>query len=131
MILSYELFEKAKSIAQQRLFGMAWGVRKGSVERNKVTKQVLQLADSDITDKELKDFAKTKHDDIEENVTGHNTPGMGAVILPDGANTGSGDFPFILDFDKKKKKKLKKILSIKDFFKLKYSNKDEIRSTGA
>jgi len=48
------------SKSQQRLFCMAWAVRKGELERSKVTKEVLDIADSDMTDKELKAFMKLK-----------------------------------------------------------------------
>lgn len=50
----------SKSKSQQRLFCMAWAVRKGELDRSKVSKEVLELADSDITDKELKEFMVLK-----------------------------------------------------------------------
>ena len=50
----------AKSQAQQRLFGMAWAVRKGEMKRKDAPEEVLKIADSDMTDKEIRDFAKTK-----------------------------------------------------------------------
>jgi len=46
----------SKSDSQQRLFCMAYAVRKGKLARNKVTKAVLDIADGDMTDKELKEF---------------------------------------------------------------------------
>lgn len=55
------IHEKSKSIAQQRLFGIALAVRRGELDRNKVSDDILKIVDSDITDKALKDFAKTKH----------------------------------------------------------------------
>lgn len=58
----------AKSISQQRLFGMAWAVRKGELGRGEVTKDVLGIADSDITDKELKAYASTTHKGLKEKV---------------------------------------------------------------
>lgn len=120
--LSYSnfLLEKAKSEAQQKLFGMALAVRRGELSRNKVTDKVLDIVDSDITNKEIEDFASTKHKDIPkkvgENVTGNNTPGMGDVSFP-GSGTGvnfhsqvpgSGDFPVDLDARKIEKKKKRK-----------------------
>lgn len=48
------------SKSQQRLFCMAYAVRKGELERSKVTKSVLDIADSDMTDKEIKDFMELK-----------------------------------------------------------------------
>lgn len=50
----------AKSLAQQRLFGMALAVRKGELKRKDVDKNVLGIVDGDMTDKEIEDFAKTK-----------------------------------------------------------------------
>ena len=46
----------AKSESQKRLFCMAYAVRKGKLARNKVNKAVLDIADSDMTDKEIQDF---------------------------------------------------------------------------
>lgn len=50
----------AKSKSQQRLFGMALAVRRGEIKRNDVNKSVLDIVDSDMTDKEIEDFASTK-----------------------------------------------------------------------
>ena len=50
----------AKSQAQQRLFGMALAVRKGDMKRSEVNDSVLDIVDSDMTDKQIEDFAKTK-----------------------------------------------------------------------
>lgn len=46
----------SKSESQKRLFCMAYAVRKGKLARNKVNKSVLDIADSDMTDKELEEF---------------------------------------------------------------------------
>ena len=46
----------SKSLSQQRLFCMAYAVRKGKLKRNEVTQSVLDIADGDMTDKELKEF---------------------------------------------------------------------------
>ena len=56
----------AKSKSQQRLFGMALAVRRGEMKRSDVWDEVLDIVDSDMTDKEIEDFAKTKHDKIKE-----------------------------------------------------------------
>lgn len=56
----------SKSKAQQRLFGMALAVRRGDIERSKVNQEVLDIVDGDMTDKEIEDFAKTKHDGLKE-----------------------------------------------------------------
>lgn len=54
------------SKSQQRLFCMAYAVRKGELERNKVTKSVLDIADGDMTDEEIKDFMELKENRIVE-----------------------------------------------------------------
>jgi len=53
--------EESKSVAQQRLFGMAWAVRKGSMKKDEVPESVLKIVDSDMTDEQIKDYAKTSH----------------------------------------------------------------------
>lgn len=58
----------AKSKSQQRLFGMAIAVRKGEMKRSDASEEVLKIADSDMTDKEIEDFAKTKHKGLKEYV---------------------------------------------------------------
>lgn len=50
----------SKSKSQQRLFCMAWAVRKGELERSKVSKEVLDIADGDMTDQEIKEFMALK-----------------------------------------------------------------------
>ena len=56
----------AKSKAQQRLFGMALAVRRGEMKRKDAWKEVLDIVDSDMTDKEIEDFASTKHKNLKE-----------------------------------------------------------------
>lgn len=56
----------AKSKSQQRLFGMALAVRRGEMKRGDVWKEVLDIVDSDMTDKEIEDFAKTDHKGLKE-----------------------------------------------------------------
>ena len=58
----------AKSKSQQRLFGMAHAIRKGEMKRSDASKEVLDIADSDMTDKEIEDFAKTKHKGLKEHL---------------------------------------------------------------
>ena len=58
----------SKSKSQQRLFGMALAVRRGEMKRSDAYKEVLDIADSDITDKELEAFAKHRTSDKEHNV---------------------------------------------------------------
>ena len=50
----------AKSKSQQRLFGMALAVRRGELKKSEVNDSVLSIVDSDMTDKQIEDFAKTK-----------------------------------------------------------------------
>lgn len=50
----------AKSQAQQRLFGMALAVRRGERKRSEVNSTVLDIVDSDMTNKQIEHFAKTK-----------------------------------------------------------------------
>lgn len=56
----------AKSKSQQRLFGMAHAVRKGELKRSAVSQEVLDIVDGKMTDKEIEDFAKTKHKGLKE-----------------------------------------------------------------
>lgn len=50
----------AKSKSQQRLFGMALAVRRGELNKSEVGDAVLDIVNSDMTDKQIEDFAKTK-----------------------------------------------------------------------
>ncbi len=50
----------AKSKSQQRLFSMALAVRRGELKRSDVFKSVLNIVDSDMTDKEIEDFTVLK-----------------------------------------------------------------------
>lgn len=92
-IKTQELDEKSVSIVQQRLFGMAYAVRSGAMERKDVPPSVRGIVDSNMTDEQIKDFAKTSHTGLplkkegEENtneamvqVAGKNKP-SGAKVL--------------------------------------------------
>lgn len=59
----------AKSKAQQRLFGMALALRKGEMEPEDACKKVREIADSDITTKDIKKFAQTKCKKLPKHVT--------------------------------------------------------------
>lgn len=61
----------AKSKAQQALFGMALAVRKGEMKRTDVDKSVLDIVDSDMTNKEIEDFASTKHKSLPDYIKEH------------------------------------------------------------
>lgn len=58
----------AKSKAQQALFGMALAVRKGEMKRSDVDKNVLDIVDGDMTNKEIEDFAKTSHKSLSQHL---------------------------------------------------------------
>jgi hypothetical protein len=61
----------AVSPEQQRLFGQAYAVKKGDLDPKNLNSeyrdQIVKLADS-MTLKQLEDYAKTKHTEMEENV---------------------------------------------------------------
>lgn len=56
----------SKSKSQQRLFGMALAVRRGELKKSDVDDSVLDIVNSDMTDKEIEDFATTKHKGLKE-----------------------------------------------------------------
>lgn len=58
----------AKSKAQQALFGMALAVRKGEMKRSDVDKNVLDIVDGDMTNKEIEDFAKTSRKSLPQHL---------------------------------------------------------------
>jgi len=89
----------SKSIAQQRLFGMALAYRRGELKKFEISQEVIDLANS-MSEKDLEDFAETKHKDlpykVKENIELNDISGMGDVALPNMQthNIGSGDMPF-------------------------------------
>lgn len=56
----------AKSKAQQALMGMALAVRKGEMSRDEADDKVLDIVDSDMSTKDIEDFAKTKRSTLKE-----------------------------------------------------------------
>ena len=58
----------AKSKAQQALFGMALAVRRGDMKRSEVNSKVLDIVDGEMTDKEIEDFASTKHKGLKDHI---------------------------------------------------------------
>lgn len=58
----------AKSKTQQAFFGMALAVRKGEMKRSDVDKNVLDIVDGDMTNKEIEDFAKTSHKSLPQHL---------------------------------------------------------------
>jgi PKD repeat protein len=57
------LDEKAVSEQQQKLFGLALSVKRGQTPRSEASDQVLKMVDT-MSEKELRKFAKTKHEDV-------------------------------------------------------------------
>ena len=55
-----ELEEKSVSQQQQKIMGLALSVKRGDTPRSEVSKDVLDMVDG-MTEKELEDFASTKH----------------------------------------------------------------------
>lgn len=58
----------AQSKSQQRLFGMALAVRRGEMKRSDASKEVLDIVDGEMTDKQIEDFASTKHKSLKEHL---------------------------------------------------------------
>jgi hypothetical protein len=58
----------AKSKSQQALFGMALAVRKREMKRSDVNKEVLDIVDGDMSNKEIEDFAKTSHKSLPQHL---------------------------------------------------------------
>lgn len=121
------------SKSQQRLMGVAYAVKSGSMKLADVDADYREAV-KDLVDgmslKSLKDFAETKHkglpERVKENLVPGDIPGMGPVTLPGnpGASTdfssqktGSGDIPFPIPapIKKKKKKKLKYLQTFESF----------------
>jgi hypothetical protein len=62
-----ELQEKSESEQQQKLFGLALSVKRGDTPRSEVSDAVLKIVDS-MSEKKIRDFAKTKHEGIPKKV---------------------------------------------------------------
>jgi len=62
-----ELLEKAESEQQQKLFGLALSVKRGDTPRSEASDAVLKIVDS-MSEKKIRDFAKTKHEGIPKKV---------------------------------------------------------------
>ena len=56
----------SKSKAQQKLFGMVLAVRRGDIPRSDVDKEVLDIVDGKMTDKQIEDFAKSLKEYLNE-----------------------------------------------------------------
>ena len=62
-----ELIEKAESEQKQKLFGLALSVKRGQTPRSEASPEVLKIVDS-MSEKKIRDFAKTKHEGIPKKV---------------------------------------------------------------
>lgn len=56
----------AKSKRQQALMGMALAVRRGEMKRSEVDGEVLDIVDSDMSTKDIEDFARTPRKGLRE-----------------------------------------------------------------
>lgn len=74
----------SKSKSQQRLMGAAWAYRKGEAE--KVPEPAKEIANSKISDKDLKAFAKTKHKGLPERLKEALNENLNESFVPKYAN---------------------------------------------
>ena len=66
----------SKSKSQQRLFGMALAVRRGELKRSEVGKEVLDIVDGEMTNRQIEDFAKKRTSDRERVTEGKDIFGV-------------------------------------------------------
>ena len=115
------------SKSQQRLMGVAYAVKNGDMQLSDVDASyrddVEDLVDN-MTLKQLKDFAETKHeglpDKVGEGITPAQISGMGPVSFPNPATgeVGSGDVPAgrkKKDEEEEETSEMKYIYSFKSF----------------
>ena len=106
----------ATSKAQQRLFGLAYAIKKGDMKKSDANAKAVEIADS-MSLEDLKKFAETDHkglpDKVKEGISPSSIGGMGGMAFPsntNGAADGSGDVPAgpgdaEEEYKKKKKKR--------------------------
>lgn len=58
----------SKSKSQQQLFRMVLAVRKGKLKRSDVSKEVLDIVDGDMTDKQIEDFTKISLEGLQDHL---------------------------------------------------------------
>lgn len=63
---------------------MALAVRRGELSKSKVDKEVLDIVNSDMTDKEIEDFAATSHKGLSKYVKESLCPGEYLVVIKPG-----------------------------------------------
>lgn len=73
------LQEKAESVAQQKLMAMALSYKRG--EMPEASEEVKKLASS-MTEKQLRDFAKTKHSGLPQHVQKEQAPASTPITFP-------------------------------------------------
>lgn len=128
----------AKSIAQQRLMGQAYALKKGDIQPNDIDPEyrdkIQSLADG-MTLKQLKDFAETEHkglpNKVNDSLEPGNIPRMGNPKFPgdpgtlnsfQNQTTGSGDISYQLSDDEEEEEGLRKwLLTFEQFTKNKVS----------
>jgi hypothetical protein len=75
----------ATSKSQQRMFGLAYAIKKGDMKPGDANAKAKELADS-MSLADLKKFAETDHenlpDKVKENITLGSIGGMGATSFP-------------------------------------------------
>ena len=81
MITLRELKEKAVSKQQQKLMGLALAYKRGEVEDSEVSDTVKDLAKS-MSNKELEDFASTKHKGLPQKKEDNNISNRSAALKP-------------------------------------------------
>lgn len=79
---SYKLLEKAESKQQQKIFGLALSVKRGETSRSEVSPQVLKIVDG-MSEKDIRDFAKTKHKGLPKKVDTKEELSLVSQILDD------------------------------------------------
>lgn len=65
--MDFILTEKALSVAQQRIMGMALAYKRGELESDKISDEIINISNS-MTEKQLRDFAKTKHKGLPDKI---------------------------------------------------------------
>lgn len=64
----YQTNMPSKSKSQQQLFRMVLAVRKGKLKRSDVSKEVLDIVDGDMTDKQIEDFTKISLEGLQDHL---------------------------------------------------------------
>jgi hypothetical protein len=84
------LREKSESEQQQKLFGLALSVKRGETPRSEVSAEVLKIVDT-MSEKKIRDFAKTKHTGIPKKVDEAISQMPGRETTPPSGTTAKQD----------------------------------------